>query len=191
MGDVKKIRKKYSKPAHPWRMERITEEKQICKEYGIPRRTELWKVISKLGSFKNQAKALSARNDSQSIIERENLVKKLKSLNLIQDETLDAILSINIKDVLNRRLQTIAFKKGYAKSMSQARQMIIHRHVLIGGTINTSPSYIVRSSEEGSIEISPKSPFYDVNHIERTKESTKRKPKVYEKSKFGKKGRRG
>ncbi len=192
MGDIKKTRKKYSKPSHPWRTERITEQNQIIKEYGIPRKTELWKVIAKLSSFKNQAKALSARNDAQAKIERDNLVKKLDSLNLIKDATLEAILSISLKDVLNRRLQTIVFKKGYAKSMSQARQMITHRHVLINSTINSSPSYIVRLSEEASIEISPKSPFYNTDHAERVKESTKRKPRVAEKSKFGgKKGRRG
>ena len=177
MGDVKKIRKKYSKPSHPWRTDRITEEHQTIKDYGIPRMTELWKAKAKLASFKNQAKGLSARSDSQANIERENLVKKLKSLNLIENETLEAILGINIKNILDRRLQTVTFKKGYAKTMKQARQMIIHRHVLIGGKINSSPSYIVRSSEEGSIEISPKSPFYDTNHAERAKESSKRKDK--------------
>jgi len=191
MGDIKKIKKKYSKPSHPWRVERIAEEKTITKEYGIPKHTELWKAIAKLGSFKNQAKNLSARSDTQAKLERDNLVKKLESLNLIKETTLEAILGISLKDVLNRRLQTIVFKKGYAKSMKQARQMIIHRHVLVGSRINSSPSYIVKLSEESTIEISPKSPFYDTNHAERIKESTKRKMKVVEKSKFGKRGRRG
>ena len=191
MGDIKKIKKKYSKPSHPWRVERIAEEKTITKEYGIPKHTELWKAIAKLGSFKNQAKNLSARSDTQAKLERDNLVKKLESLNLIKETTLEAILGISLKDVLNRRLQTIVFKKGYAKSMKQARQMIIHRHVLVGSRINSSPSYIVKLSEESTIEISPKSPFYDTNHAERIKESTKRQMKVVEKSKFGKRGRRG
>ena len=177
MGDIKKIKKKYSKPSHPWRVERIAEEKTITKEYGIPKHTELWKAIAKLGSFKNQAKNLSARSDTQAKLERDNLVKKLESLNLIKETTLEAILGISLKDVLNRRLQTIVFKKGYAKSMKQARQMIIHRHVLVGSRINSSPSYIVKLSEESTIEISPKSPFYDTNHAERIKESTKRKMK--------------
>ena len=194
MGDIKKIKKKYSKPSHPWRIERITEENQITKEYGIPRKTELWKAIAKLGSFKNQAKALSAKTDKQADVERINLVKKLESLNLIKETNLEAILGISLKDVLNRRLQTIVFKKGFAKTMSQARQMITHRHVLINGTINSSPAYLVRLSEESSIEISPKSPFYDTNHAERIKESTKRKARVaVDKNKFGggRKGRRG
>jgi ribosomal protein S4 len=67
--------------------------------------------------------------------------------------------------------------------------MIIHRHILLSGRINSSPSYIVRVAEESSIEISPKSPFYDTTHAERAKESSKRKVRVVEKSKFG--GKRG
>jgi small subunit ribosomal protein S4 len=189
MGDIKKIRKKYSKPSHPWRAERIAEQNLIIKEYGIPKKTELWKAIAKLGSFKNQAKNLSARSDAQAKLEQQNLVKKLESLNLITNATLEAILGISLKDVLNRRLQTIVYRKGYAKTMSQARQMIIHRHILLGGRINSSPSYIVRVAEESSIEISPKSPFYDTTHAERVKESSKRKVRVVEKSKFG--GKRG
>ena len=190
MGDIKKIRKKYSKPSHPWRIERITEQNQIIKEFGIPKKTELWKAIAKLESFKNQAKNLSARNDAQADMERKNLVKKLESLNLIKEATLEAILGISVKDVLNRRLQTLVYKKGYSKTMSQARQLITHRHILINGKINSSPAYIVRNSEESTIEISPKSPFYDTNHAERAKESTKRKARtVIPRPKFGK--RRG
>jgi small subunit ribosomal protein S4 len=191
MGDIKKIRKKYSKPSHPWRSERISEENQIIKEYGIPKKTELWKVKAKLGSFKNQAKNLSARSDAQAKTEQSNLVKKLESLNLIKDATLEAILGISLKDLLNRRLQTIVYKKGYAKTMSQARQMIIHRHILVGGSINSSPSYLVKNSEEGNIEISPKSPFYDTSHAERAKESSKRKKRVAEKPSQRSRGRRG
>jgi len=113
-------------------------------------------------------------------------------LNLITESTLEAILGISIKNVLDRRLQTITYKKGYAKTMKQARQLIIHRHILVGGKINSSPSYIVKSAEESSIEISPKSPFYDTNHAERIKESTKRKQRPpVDKNKFGKRGRRG
>ena len=178
MGDIKKTRKKYSKPSHPWRAERIAEDKAVTKEYGIPRKTELWKASAKLASFKNQAKELSARSDSQATMERQNLVKKIESQGLTGEATLEAILGLTTKDVLGRRLQTIVFKKGFAKTMSQARQMIIHRHILIGGSINTSPSYLVKLSEENSIEISPKSPFYDVNHAERAKESSKKKQRV-------------
>jgi small subunit ribosomal protein S4 len=78
-------------------------------------------------------------------------------------------------------LQTIIFKKGLAKSMKQARQMIVHKHVLVNNKIISSPGYLVRVAEENNVEISPKSPFYDTNHAERLKEPSKRKAKKVEK----------
>ena len=181
MGDIKKIRKKYSKPSHPWRIARIDEENAICKEYGIPYKTELWKTISKLGSYKNQAKTLSSLTTAQAEKEMNNLLRKLKGLALIEQESSDAILGITLKNLLDRRLQTMIVKKGFAKSMKQSRQMITHRHVLINNKILTSPSYLVSVSEESAIEISPKSPFYSSDHVERLKAPTKRKPRVSEK----------
>ncbi len=181
MGDIKKIRKKYSKPAHPWRIARIEEENAICKEYGIPQKTELWKTISKLESFKNQAKKLSSLTTAQADKEMKNLLQKLKGYKLIEQESSDAILGVTLKNLLDRRLQTMIVKKGFAKTMKQARQMITHRHVLINNKILTSPSYLVAVSEENAIEISPKSPFYSADHPERTKEASKRKPKPVEK----------
>lgn len=188
MGDIKKIRKKYSKPSHPWRIARIEEENKICKEYGIPYKTELWKTISKLESFKNQAKTLSSTNTDQAKKEINNLLHKLKGYKLIDQDSADAILGITLKNLLDRRLQTLLVRKGLAKTMKQARQMITHRHVLINNKILTSPSYLVKVSEESNIEISPKSPFYSQDHPERTKEATKRKPRVVDKKQF--KGRR-
>lgn len=181
MGDIKKIRKKYSKPAHPWRIARIEEENKICMEYGIPQKTELWKAISKLESYKNQAKTLSSSTAVQAGKEMNNLLQKLKGYKLIDQESSDAILGITLKDVLDRRLQTLVVKKGFSKTMKQARQMITHRHVLINNKIITSPSYLVAVSEENAIEISPKSPFYSADHPERAKEVSKRKPKTVEK----------
>lgn len=186
MGDIKKIKKKYSKPSHPWVMARIEEEGKICKDYGIPYKTELWKAISKLGSYKNQAKKLGGIRTEQAQKEMNNLVQKLRSYKLIEENTSDAILGITLNNMLDRRLQSITHKKGFAKTMKQARQMITHRHVLVNNKIITSPSYMVRVSEENSIEISPKSPFYSADHPERLKEVSKRKPKkvMDKKSKF-------
>ncbi|MGV8151363.1 MAG: 30S ribosomal protein S4 [Candidatus Woesearchaeota archaeon] len=177
MGDIKKIKKKYSKPAHPWRIARIEEENKIGKEYGISQKTELWKAKSKLESFKNQAKTLSSLGTAQSEKEMNNLLEKIRGYKLIEQDSSDAILGITLNNILDRRLQTIIFKKGLAKSAKQARQMITHRHVLVNGKILTSPSYIVRVSEEATIEISPKSPYYSTDHPERVKESSKRSTK--------------
>lgn len=182
MGGIKKLRKKYSKPAHPWRATRIQEENAIGKEYGIPRKTEIWKSIAKLESFKNQTKTLSALNTKQAQTEKENLINKLQSYNLLQKgDSADVVLGLTLKDVLNRRLETFVYKKGLAKTMKQARQLIIHRHILIKNKIVSSPSYLVKISEENSIELSPKSSFYSADHPERMKiEEAKNKPPVIE-----------
>jgi len=193
MGGIKKIRKKYSKPSHPWRMARIEEENALAKEYGIPRKTEIWKAKAILESFKNQAKKLSALNTPQALKEKDNLYQRLQNYSFIKPgDSSDAILGITLKDILNRRLQTIVYKKGFTKSMKQARQMIIHRHILVNNTIISGPGHIVRVSEEKNVEISPKSPFYDTNHAERIKEATKRVAKKVEKPQFGfrKRGKR-
>ena len=182
MGSIKKIRKKYSKPSHPWRQARIDEENALAKEYGIPKKTEIWKAISKMESYKNQTKNLAAQNSAQAQKEKDALFLKLQSYNLIKKgDSSDVILGVSLKDVLNRRLQTLVLRKGLAKSMKQARQMINHRHILVNNTIVSSPSYMVKVSEENSIEISPKSPFYDTNHAERIKEASKRPVKKAEK----------
>ena len=95
MGGIKKIKKKYSKPSHPWRASRIEEENIIGREYGIPTKTEIWKTIAKLQSFKNQAKTLSTLNNKQSSIEKENLYKKMQSYNLIKPgDSGDTILGV-------------------------------------------------------------------------------------------------
>ena len=54
--------------------------------------------------------------------------------------------------------------------MKQARQLITQRHILVAGKIITSPSYLVKVSEETTIEISPKSKFYAADHPERINE---------------------
>lgn len=190
MGSIKKIRKKYSKPSHPWRSTRIEEENQICKDYGIPKKTEVWKTIAKLESYKNQTKRLSSIDNTQSALEMGNLIAKVKSYNLIQNDTSDEILGITLKNLLDRRLQTIVFKKNLAKGMKQARQLITHRHILVNNKIISSPSYLVKLSEETGVEISPKSPFYDVAHPERTKEATKRVEKKKTKEQNSPRGRR-
>ncbi len=171
MGDIKKIRKKYSKPSHPWRATRIEEENKICKEYGIPQKTELWKAIAKLQSFKNQTKKLAALVTKQAEKEKQNLLTKLQSYNLIKpEEGTDAILGITLAHLLDRRLQTIVYKKHLARTIKQARQLITQRHILINDKIVTSPSYLVKVSEEAQIAISPKSPLYAQDHPERSTE---------------------
>ncbi len=152
MGDPKRIRKKYSGPRHPWQKDRIDEEKKLLKEYGLKNKTELWKVSSKMKNFSDQAKKLIAAKGTQAEKERKQLMEKLNKLGFIQkNANLDDVLGLKLRDFLNRRLQTLVFKKGMARSVNQARQFITHEHIVIGEKKITSPSYLVSVEEEPRI----------------------------------------
>src|SRR5438874_113173 len=77
---------------------------------------------------------------------------------------LDDILALNVEAVLLRRLQTMAYLRGLASTPAQARQLIVHGHVAIGGRRVNIPGYHVMKAEEMSIEYAPSSPLVNQDH---------------------------
>jgi small subunit ribosomal protein S4 len=73
--------------------------------------------------------------------------------------TLDDVLSLTVENVLERRLQTLVWRRGLAKSPYQARQLISHGHIALKQRKMTVPSYIVESDEEGTLSYSSGSKF--------------------------------
>lgn len=179
MGDPRKQRKKFARPEHPWRRARLEEEKVLVEEYALKNKKDLWKSIAKLSHFKRQAKSLIARVGSQADIERKLFLEKLQKLGLIKaDSTIDDILSLSIKDILERRLQTMVYRKGLCHSTMQARQFIVHGHIFVKGQKMNVPSYIVPLNEEAAIDFNPKSALADVDHPERQDKTKKEAPIV-------------
>jgi len=145
MGDPRKLRAKFKGPGHPWNKTRIEEEKALIREYALKNKTEIYRATSNLKKATSQAKKLIAATGSQADKERGQLLQRLRRYGLIKEGAhLDDILSLSIRDFLSRRLQTILYKKGLARSMKQARQFISHNQVLCGGKKVTAPSYFVR-----------------------------------------------
>ena len=182
MGDPKKHRKTYSTPMKAWDKSRIEEEKEYIREYHFKNKEEIWKLTSKLKNFSNQAKSLIKSKTTQAEKEKIQLLDKLKSLGLIEESgQLDDVLGISDKDLMERRLQTVVFRKGLARSMKQARQFIIHEHILVDGKKVTSPNLLVKKAAEGSIMFSPDSALTDEMHPERIQEEKlAKKPKAEE-----------
>ncbi len=167
MGHPKKTRKKYSTPFHPWQKERIEEESVLIKDYGLKNKTEIHKMNSILKGFADQAKNLTASKTAQAEKEKAQLLKKLGRLGLISEAgTMDDILGLGIRNLLERRLQTIVFKKGMSRSISQARQFIVHGHVSVGNKKITSASYLVTLQEEPNVSFMGKSSFSNPDHPE-------------------------
>jgi small subunit ribosomal protein S4 len=154
MGDPKKQRKSFSKPRHLWHVERIEREKEIARKYGLKNRKDLWKMETLLRSFRRRARKLLAQKTAQAELEKKQLIERLVALNILKkDAGLDDVLTLKIEDLLERRLQTIVNKSGLANRPKQARQFIVHGHVTVGGNKVTSPSYMVKASEENTIKL--------------------------------------
>ena len=171
MGDPRKQRTKSSGPSHPWSKPRIDEEKELSREYGFRNKSEIWKMNSLLRNFRTQAKTIIATKTEQSEKEKDLLLAKLKSFGLLDaSATVESILGLELKDLLERRLQSQVFRKGFARTMLQARQFIVHEHISVGDKKITSPGYLVKVSEEGQIKFCPSSALDDEMHPERKQE---------------------
>ena len=168
MGDPKKSRKKFNTPPHPWIRERIEEERGLVKEYGLKNKREIWKMESRVKDYRDQAKKLISLHTAQAVKEKQLLLEKLKKYGMVKDtSSLDPVLDLTLRDILERRLQTQVFKKGFAHSPHQARQFIIHGHITVGEKNMTVPSYIVTMQEESLIAFLPTSSLNSIDHPER------------------------
>lgn len=168
MGDPRRIKKKWSKPGHPWQKERIEEERKLLYEYGLKNKTEIWKTNSLLKNYTDQAKKLIAATGKQAEKERTQLVQRLAKYGLVKHGAkLDDVLELTIKKILDRRLQTIVSKKSMAHTIKQARQFITHEHVLVKGKVLTSPAYLVKLEEEPTIAFVTTSTLSSPDHPER------------------------
>ncbi len=138
------------------------------REYGFRNKKEIWRMKSMLMNFVNQTRRLIADTSKQGEKEKKQLLDKLSSLGLIKKTSkFEDVLGLTPKDIMERRLQTLVFKKGLAKSVKQARQFIVHGHINIGEKKVTAPSCLVLSEEEPKISFSSLSQLSSSDHPER------------------------
>jgi len=181
MGHPKRPRKKYETPSHPWQEDRIKYENELLKKYGLKNKREIWKAQTILKKYRTQARLLLPRLDSEDEKykrEIKELLDHLRRMNILKgDASLADVLALTVEDILSRRLQTIVYLKGLASTPKQARQLIVHGHITVGGRRVTVPSYMVRADEEKEIEYAPDSPLTDLSHPARPSvDITKRIP---------------
>ena len=168
MGDPKYPRKVWRKPKRPLNYELKMEELKILGTFGLRTKRELWKTHTELSRVRHQARSLLALRQEVREEKEPILMKSLARIGLVSgDATLDDVLNLNANDLLSRRLQTIVTKKLGFKTPYQARQAVIHGHIMIGDRKVNIPSYTVTVEEEGSIHFSPESKIPEV--LEKTK----------------------
>jgi len=170
MGYPGKSRKTYSRPKTPWQADRIAEEVETVKAFGLRNKRELWKAQAVLRKYRETSRNLLAHVAyGQRPKEADEVLNRLKRLGLLkEDGDLDAILSLRVPDILERRLQTQVYRQGLAHTMRQARQFITHGHIQVSGRRVTVPSYLVRRGEEMTISYYVASPMSKEGHPERS-----------------------
>ncbi|MCL4391465.1 MAG: 30S ribosomal protein S4 [Candidatus Parvarchaeota archaeon] len=171
MGTAKRPSRKYKSPLRIWDKPRIERDKILRAKYGFKNKKELWKVESVLRNLRLRARelvGLKALNLGQK--EEKEFIATLSKRGLVSSTaTVDDVLELNLENLMDRRLQTLVLKKGMARSIREARQIITHRHIAVDGKIIDSPSYSVKRDEEDKIDYTDTSPLSSPTHPVRAK----------------------
>lgn len=155
---MKRKHKKYSKPKKLYDKRRIEDESKIIEEFGLKNKREIWKAESKIKLMRERAKKLTTASKEKQAAFFERLNEIGLKVNSIAD-----VLSLDKKDYLQRRLQTIVFKKKLANTPKGARQLIVHKKVSINGKTVDRPSYVVPINLEDRISL---------KHLSKSKQKT-------------------
>ena len=68
----------------------------------------------------------------------------------------------NLMILLERRLDNVVFRMGYARTRKEARQIVDHKHVLVNGKQVNIPSYLIKAGDVIEIKELPKREEIDV-----------------------------
>ena len=92
--------------------------------------------------------------DTKRIFEGAALMRRMYRYGFLDESQtkLDYVLALTPADVLERRLQTLVFKLGLAKSIHHARVLIRQRHIRVGKQVVNVPSFMVRVDAQKHID---------------------------------------
>jgi len=162
--------KGYETPNHPYQGERIAEESDLLTVRSEEQK-EFWRAQSELRSMRREARRLLGEAQGDVDVAQEagaEFVARLRRIGILGDnDDISAVLSLDVTDLLERRLQTVAYRQGFASSTQQARQFIVHGHITVDGARVTRPSVKVDVDDEGAIAFDENSPLADDLHPER------------------------
>ena len=148
---VKKLKKQYETPSEAYDEDRIEQEKELMDEYGLRNKREVYKAESELRGLRRQARKAVAADDDKQI---QPLLDRAHNLGLIRENgSIEDVLSLKSREILERRIQTAVERKGYAETVNEARQLIVHGHIYINDQQVTVPGYLLQQEEERNIEL--------------------------------------
>lgn len=155
MGDPRRFRNKYERPKKLWDAQRIEEDGTLKSEYALKNMRELFVMNQELKKYRREARRMMSLSDDERKKSEAKILAKLNKFGILdKTATLDDVLSLSVRDILERRLQTRVYKKGLAKTMKQSRQFITHGMITVFGRKISSPSYLVDAEDDATIAYS-------------------------------------
>ena len=103
--------------------------------------------------FRKGAREFMGSEDPETEKKKTQLLSRLNKLGLIESHSLEDVLRLKTEDLLERRLQTIVYRNGLANTIKQARQFVVHGHILVGDRIVNVPSYIIEGGVENQVKL--------------------------------------
>ncbi len=139
------------RPKEIWDSARISSDGALVQEYGLKNMKELWIAQTRVGRVRRNAReflSAAAGGDKG----EKTMIERLAKFGITKENaTLDDLLDLNEKAFLDRRLQSVVMRKGLARTMKQARQLIVHGYISISGKKVNKPGYLVSLTEEKAI----------------------------------------
>ncbi len=108
----------------------------------------------------------------------------------------DGLTGENLVELLEMRLDAIVLRAGFARTISQARQFVVHRHILVDGQLVDRPSFRVKPGQlvhvkarsegtepfqvaaaGGHVDVLPKLPGYLEVELDKLQVTLTRRPK--------------
>ncbi|MBS3088047.1 30S ribosomal protein S4 [Candidatus Pacearchaeota archaeon] len=148
MGDIRKKHKMFSRPKKLFDRARMDEENILVKKYGLKNKREIWKAKSAVSGMRRRAKSLIGKSDEDQRAFFDKLNKKGMNVVNISD-----VLALTEENIFARRLQTFVFKKKLATTVNGARQLIVHKNVLVDGKVVNIPSFVVTLDLENKLSL--------------------------------------
>merc|ERR1712147_437649 len=144
-------------------MGRLDGELKILGQFGLKNKREIWRVRLALAKLRATARTLLTKDekDPARIFEGQALMRRMIRYGILDEDKqrLDYVLGLKLENFMERRLQTLVFKRGLAKSIHHARVLIKQRHIRVGRQIVTVPSFMVRVESQPHIAFALTSPF--------------------------------